>query len=127
MGGIDFRALPIVTQAMSNLRDSPATSHQAVVGQSLQTVNLTSEWRQIENMLNAGIIPSAERLKKYLQVSLAKDRTGDIQKVISFISDILRIEEERCATTEAMLKDILVVLESANSNQALKEIFLGKI
>ncbi|MFH0762938.1 MAG: phosphoribosyltransferase [Candidatus Omnitrophota bacterium] len=122
-GGIDFRSLPIVIQAISNLsatfRDSPLR------GQSLLRVNLNQEWRRIENMAERGIAPSPERIKEYIQASCLKDELNDTQKVISCIADILRDEEEDCSPTDPTLKDILVVLESGRPAQELKAIFSG--
>jgi len=119
-GGIDFRALPIVTQAVSNL--SLNTSRMPL--SSLESINLDQELREIQKLVGAGITPSAERIKEYVQVSCLKGN-ADMQKLVSCIADILRLEEERCCVTEAMLKDILVVLESARSVQELKTIFVG--
>jgi hypothetical protein len=121
-GGIDFRSLPIVTQAMSNLkplfRDSP------LWGQSL--INLNKEWQDIERMANSGIRPSSSRIKEYLQASCAKGNIlGDKDKIILCIADILRSEEESCCATDPTLRDILVVLENANSSAELNRIFLG--
>ena len=90
------------------------------------SINLNSGWRQIENLVNSGITPSAERIKEYIQASCYNGNVDrEIDKVISCVSDILRIEEERCCETDATLKDILVVLESSRSAQELKEVFLG--
>ena len=123
MGGIDFRNLPIVTQAVSNL--------SANIGSSLSinrlgNINLDSEWREIEKLVNSGITPSAERIKEYVQASCYKGSVDrDIDKVISCISDILRTEEERYLPTDPTLKDILVVLDSANSVQQLRAVFIN--
>jgi hypothetical protein len=123
-GGIDFRALPIVIQAMSNL--SAALRNNPLRGQPLITVNLSKELGEIERLVEAGITPSAERIREYLQASCAKGEVeNDVAKVVSCISDILRLEEERCCATEAMLKDILVMLESGRPAQELKAVFLG--
>ena len=123
-GGIDFHALPIVTQAIGNLSAN-------IEGSSISrfsSINLDSEWRDIENLVNSGITPSAERIKEYLQVSCYKGSVDrDIDKVISCISDILRIEEEHYFPTDPVLKDILVVLDSSNSTQQLKAVFIGTI
>jgi len=119
-GGIDFRFLPIVTQSMSNLRTSIRTMPQS----SLQRINLTQEWSDIEHLVKAGITPSGERIREYVQVSCLRGNS-DMQKVVSCIADILRLEEERSYPTEAMLKDILVVLESGRSVQELKAVFVG--
>jgi hypothetical protein len=97
----------------------------------LDNINLDKEWSKIEKMLSAGITPSAERIKEYVQVSALK---GDLDqdKVISCIADILRSEEEKageenCAFTDPVLKDILVVLESARSAAEIREIFAGNV
>jgi len=122
-GGIDFRSLPIVTQAIGNL--SAGVNHSSM--NRLASVNLPQEWSEIERMVNAGITPSAERIKEYVQASCAKGETDrDLDKIISCISDILRQEEERCCQTEATLRDILVVLEASRSSTELSQVFLGK-
>ncbi|MDD5432433.1 MAG: GNAT family N-acetyltransferase [Candidatus Omnitrophica bacterium] len=122
-GGIDFRHLPIVTQAISSLSvniGNPSASR-------LNDINLNSEWREIENLVNSGIVPSSDRIKEYLQASCYKGNIDrDIDKVISCIADILRMEEERCCATDSGLKDILVVIDSAVSEQDLRVALLGK-
>jgi hypothetical protein len=128
IGGIDFRALPIVTQAVNNLgvgfRDS------ALRGQSLlqlSNVNLDAEWRSMEQMASSGIKLSSERLKEYAQSSSAQGNIArDRDKIIQSISDILRQEEDECCETDPVLRDILVVLDSIQQPEALKEAFLGK-
>lgn len=62
-------------------------------------------------MVDAGLTPSADRIKEYVQASCLKGNS-DMQKVISCIVEMLRMEEESCCLTEPVLKDILVVLES---------------
>ena len=124
LGGIDFRNLPIVTQAISNLNTNINSSSV----NRLNNLNLNTEWRDIENLVNSGITPSAERIKEYIQASCYKENMDkDIDKVISCISDILRIEEESYSPTDPTLKDILVVLDSANSTQQLKAVFIGTV
>lgn len=117
-GGIDLRALPITTQPINssaNLRDSPlpVSGNSLRRGQSLSNVNPDTEWSQIQNMLQSGIIPSSERIKEYLGACCVKDSMDkEIDKVLACIADILRLEEERCQITEAGLKELLVLLES---------------
>lgn len=124
VGGIDFRSLPIVTQAVSNL--SANLSSSAI--NNLVSVNLDREWSQIEGMANAGIIPSAERIKEYIQSSCTQENISrDKDKIVLCISDILRQEEERGAETDSVLRDVLVVLESMQGGHELREIFLGKL
>jgi hypothetical protein len=108
-GGIDFRALPIVTQPMLT---TPKVN-LSLPALSQWSINLDAEWRQIQNMLNAGIIPSSERIKEYLEASCqSKDCSQRIDNVLSCLADILRLEEEQVALTEPELKQILVLLES---------------
>jgi len=123
-GGIDFRALPIVTQAVANLGGMLRNS--SLQGESLQKVNLTEEWHQIQRMLDAGITPSAERIREDIQASCFKGTlSGDINKVILCISSILRQEETDCRSTDPVLRDMLVVFDSTNSVQQLKAVFIG--
>ena len=109
IGGIDLRALPIVTQPMPampgvNLSAPPLSQHN---------INLDTEWQEIQNMLNAGIIPSCQRIKEYLEVSCqSRDCSQRIDNVLSCLADILRLEEDRVASTEPVLKELLVLLES---------------
>ena len=122
-GGIDLRALPIVTQPMPampgvNLSAPPLSQHN---------INLDNEWQEIENMLNAGIIPSCERIKEYLEASCkSQDCSTRIDNVLSCLADILRLEEERVASTEPVLKELLVLLES-DKPAAEMQLALAKI
>ncbi|PIS33507.1 MAG: hypothetical protein COT38_04890 [Candidatus Omnitrophica bacterium CG08_land_8_20_14_0_20_41_16] len=108
-GGIDFRSLPAVVQPM------PVFQGQLPGGKIpvIPLAELDNEWKQVENMLNAGIIPSSDRLKIYLQSCYQKqDLNPDINKVLSCIADMLRLEEEQAASTDLSLKEILKLLES---------------
>ncbi|MFH1441634.1 MAG: sister chromatid cohesion protein PDS5, partial [Candidatus Omnitrophota bacterium] len=121
-GGIDFSYLPIVTQAKSNLNVNITNSSI----NKFSRINFDTELFEIKNLVRSGIIPSVERIKEYIQASCYHGRVDrDMDSVRSCISDILRLEEEQCVSTEPMLKDMLVVIESVNSVQQLKAVFLG--
>jgi hypothetical protein len=125
-GGIDFRFLPIVIQSMDNLRVS--IQGQSPTGtvpvERYARINLTQEWSDIERLVNSGITPSAERLKDYFAVSYFKGNLdSDRERIVSCISDILRMEEVSCSLTDPTLKDILVVLGSGRSAEELKLAF----
>lgn len=78
--------------------------------------NLSSELNEIEKLTNAGITPSTQRIKEYIQASsISINSPEDTQKLLSCIADILRKQEEECCPTDPTLKDILVVLESGIS------------
>ncbi len=117
-GGINFRALPILTQLM--------VSNQIITGDTLlrrvfPVGQLDKEWQQIENMLNAGIIPSVERIKGYIEVSCTtNDCQERMNKVLSGVADMLRLGEARSAPTEISLKQILNLLESGKSANELQ-------
>lgn len=122
-GGIDFRSLPIVNQAVNSisLNTRPLSSADFTV------VNLSQERRGIERLISSGVSPSAERIKDYLQASCAKgEMEKDRDALINYISAILRQEEEKCRHAEVLLKDILIILEANSSSAELSRIFLGK-
>ena len=116
-GGIDFRALPITAQPMTLAgvggRITPGTINIA-------NMDLDKEWQEIENMLNAGIKPSLERIREYLVLS-CKDANyqAKIDQVLSGLADILRMEEESSFKTETELKAILMLLESNKSAEQM--------
>jgi hypothetical protein len=103
---------------MSNLRLNVSSAV------SLNQLNLNTELQDIQKLIEAGITPSADRVKEYVQASCLKGNS-DLQKVVLCIADILRLQEEYCCSTEPILKDILVVLESGISAQELKQVFLA--
>jgi hypothetical protein len=123
-GGIDFRALPVVTQPLGTV---PLVKSQIPISKS-QIANLEKEWQQIERMLQAGIRPSTDRIKEYVkaierQYNSETPRpiggpgvppSAEIDKVLSCIADILRQEEEVCCPTEPALRQLLVLLESGD-------------
>ncbi|MDD5237834.1 MAG: GNAT family N-acetyltransferase [Candidatus Omnitrophica bacterium] len=116
-GGIDFRSLPIQTQPPDPLRDNPLRG-QSPAG----TIPvLEDEWQKIQNMLQAGIIPSGQRIKEYLENCCSKDNfKQEIDKVLGCIADILRLEEERILSTEPGLREFLLILESDKPANELK-------
>jgi len=119
-GGIDFRALPIVTQPMV-LQGQAGT----VPLINAANINIDKEWQDIERVVNAGIIPSIEPIKEYLILSCkSPDCQDKINQALSGIADILRLEEERSASTEVGLKEILTLLESNKSAEQLSAALL---
>jgi len=128
LGGIDMRNLPQYTKVEKapSFRDSPlGQARKSYGGDSAFSVpskaELDKEWAQIENMLNAGIIPSCERLREYLLgCCQGDDLNRQIDKVLACIADILRQEEEKACYTESPLREILVLLESDKPASELK-------
>lgn len=108
-GGIDFRALPIVTQPVLGTVPLNATLKPLA---GTVPVNMDKELIQIEKMLEVGIRPSTDRIKAYAYNCAISASSQDIDKVLSCIADILRQEEEACCETEDSLRQMLVLLES---------------
>ncbi len=124
-GGIDFRFIPIITQAMTNL--SSGFKLTSDVKLKLNRVNLDEEWSQIDRLASSSISPSPERVKEYIQAACIQNRLGqeDINKIILCIANTLRCDEERCSKSEPALMDILIILESQKTPQQLNKAFLG--
>jgi hypothetical protein len=117
-GGIDFRALPITTQP-TNMPLIKGLSPQGI--SPVININLNEEWSQIQNMLNAGVVPSSQRIKEYVQACCQGQGSGqEIDKVLTCIADIFRLEEERVSQTDPTLKEFLVLLESDKSVNELE-------
>jgi hypothetical protein len=120
-GGIDFRALPMTIKPVPAMAPgSRVTAPPAL------NISLDKEWSEIERMINAGIIPSIDRLKEYLESCGDSERLGrGMDKVIACIADILRIEEDRCELTDSALKQLLVLLESNKPAEELQVALLS--
>jgi hypothetical protein len=122
-GGIDLRSLPIATQqapfgisAANALRLTP-----------IPLAQLNNEWKQIENMLSAGIVPSTDRIKIYLESCYSSGSSNqETDKVLSCLAQILRMDEERVVLTDPALKEMLVLLESDRATDELR-LSLAKI
>ena len=87
---------------------------------------LDKDWSEVKNMLNSGIIPSIDRIKEFLVSSCAsEDCKARVDKAISCIADILRLEEDRGSCAESSLKQLLVLLESDKSASELRAALAG--
>jgi len=116
-GGIDFRVLPIVSQQVN------ASAYNSLVLSKEQRDNVSFdlEWAQIENMINAGIVPSGQRIKDYLNSCCKKQELNQgIDKALSCIMDIMRLEEKQCEATDPALRELLVLLESGKPADQLE-------
>ncbi|MCM8796639.1 MAG: hypothetical protein NC923_01960 [Candidatus Omnitrophica bacterium] len=116
-GGIDFRALPIVTQKVPGMPTGVMTPQILKLNMDLE-----NELRQIEHMLSTGIIPSSQRIKEYILASCqSQEGSQYLEKVLTCIADIFRLEEERSCESEPVLKQMLVLLEKDAPAQELQK------
>ena len=116
VGGIDFRSPQIVIQPVN----APGLIKPAIIPFA-RLESSDKEWQQIRNMLDAGIIPSGERIKEYLYSCC--DNGGldkEISNVISSLAQILRLEEDNLLVTSPQLKELLRLLESNKSSEDFK-------
>jgi hypothetical protein len=121
-GGIDFRSLPVITEPIANIVMSTGNFSFG----KFASVDLGKEMNDLQGMVRAGIIPSAERIKDYIRASSAKDGLEqDMEKVTSCILEILRMEENGYLATDPALEDILAVFDAQLTTQELRSIFLG--
>jgi hypothetical protein len=121
-GGIDFRSLPVITEPIANIVMSTGNFSFG----KFASVDLDKEMNDLQGMVRAGIIPSAERIKDYIRASSAKDGLEqDMEKVTSCILEILRMEENGYLATDPALEDILAVFDAQLTTQELRSIFLG--
>lgn len=125
LGGIDFTTLPITAQAAANL-SAVAWADPLPVVRAFSR-DLGSEWKRISQLVDAGMAPQAERIREYIQLSCYTGAMGrDAEKVAACIAGILRMEEERGLPTDPVLRDILVVIDSAGSVQGIASVFIGE-
>ena len=113
-GGIAFNALPIRTEAVASSALGPFSGFNAFKG------DLDAEWAQIQQVFNAGIRPSIQRLSEYTLAVAGRggSRTAPTEEKIDgvrgLLADILRREEEdeKLPAAEAALKNLVSALES---------------
>lgn len=109
-GGIDFRTIRITAQPLGTFSalelSLPALSR-------LEEIDLDTEFGQITAMVNASILPSAERIKEYLAGCIAKkefaQRSPDL---FACLTQICRLEEDENIGSSDDLKQLLVIVDN---------------
>lgn len=118
-GGIDFRVLPILTQQAAIGQVMP--NQAAGLNFGNRVFNFDQELIQIRNMLNSGIVPSSQRIKDYVQACYGSgESVENIDKILSCIAYIFRLEEDRVEQTDPQFKELVMLLESNQSAEELK-------
>ncbi|MGD0335530.1 MAG: hypothetical protein ABSB18_00310 [Candidatus Omnitrophota bacterium] len=109
-GGIDFRYINLATQA--KLADLKANFKMPALD-TLKRVDIENEAVQIRKMLNAGIIPSEQRVMEYITACYVKGNDdAQIEEAAGALSDLLRMQEDGVVETRPELKAFLVVMDS---------------
>ena len=114
-GGIAFNALPIQTESIASSALGAFPASGAFKG------DLVTEWTQIQQIFNAGVRPSIQRLSEYTLAVAGRggSRTAPtteekIDQVRAMLADILRRDEEaqKLTSVDPTLKGLLSALES---------------
>ena len=108
-GGIAFNALPIRTEAVASSVLGSFPGVKAFQG------DLDAEWAQIQQVFNAGIRPSVQRISEYTAAAASSGLAGEkIDQARGMLADILRRDEEdaRLPVAEPALKNLITALES---------------
>ncbi|MDI6606222.1 MAG: hypothetical protein QME65_03660 [Candidatus Omnitrophota bacterium] len=111
-GGIDFRALPMTIQPMGSFSGLNFNLPQLSRAE-LERINIDSEMQQISNMVQAGILPSGERIKELVAACVQK---GQIKRcadglLLCFI-DICNLQEENAYESSPEFREALVIVDS---------------
>ena len=78
-----------------------------------ESIDLNIELAQINQMVNAGILPSEERIAEYLAACCQRQEFASHRKgLINCLINICRLQEEQAIETNPRLKEILVMAES---------------
>jgi len=106
-GGIDLRALPMAAKRAGPAAGSTGISRQ--VGQD-DIAALNARWQSIQQHLRQGGDMPYREIKEYAVSCGKQGASGELYPVLSYIVDILRIEEESAVITPVELKEILAVI-----------------
>jgi hypothetical protein len=58
-------------------------------------INPDAEWEEINRMVNAGIIPSSQRVREYITSHLRENASSSVEKVLGCIAEIMRLKRTR--------------------------------
>ncbi|MDD5154893.1 MAG: transaldolase family protein [Candidatus Omnitrophica bacterium] len=112
VGGIDFRSIPMTMQPMGSF--AGLNFNLAPPPPNLAYINVDAELRQIQLMVQGGMIPSGQRIKELISACYYKKELKDkIGELVSSLSDICRLEEEYGRQSDPELKESLVLIDSA--------------
>ena|GEM_PF-3266336 len=107
-GGIDFRSLPVRTQN-TGISGKEILSSRPAAG--IPAAGLDKEWGVIRELVNSGNIPAAAKIRDYW-VSAGGSGSGEEEKILCCVMEIMRLEEEYAVPCEPGLLELLKALES---------------
>ena len=113
-GGIDFRQMNMLIQPQGSFASSSLDfSLPALSRAEIESFDLDRELANIQKMASSGIAPSDERLKEYLAVCFARERTGkEIDSLKLCLLDIFEKEQFEAKETPDGYKEVLVIADT---------------
>ena len=114
LGGIDFRSMNMLIQPQGSFASSSLDfSLPALSKAEIESFDLDTELAAIQKMASSGIAPSDERLKEYLAVCFAKERTGqEIDSLKLCLLDIFERQQFEAKETPNGYKEVLVIADT---------------
>ncbi len=114
VGGIDFRQMNMLIQPQGSFASSSLDfSLPALSRAEIESFDLDKELSAIQKMASSGIAPSDERLKEYLAVCFAKERTGkEIDSLKLCLLDIFERQQFEAKETPNGYKEVLVIADT---------------
>jgi len=114
VGGIDFRQMNMLIQPQGSFASSSLDfSLPALSKAEIESFDLDKELSAIQKMASSGIAPSDERLKEYLAVCFAKERTGpEIDNLKLCLLDVFEQQQLEAKETPNGYKEVLVIADT---------------
>src|SRR3990167_159210 len=114
VGGIDFRQMNMLIQPQGSFASSSLDfSLPALSKAEIESFDLDTELSAIQRMASSGIAPSDERLKEYLAVCFAKERTGpEIDNLKLCLLDVFEQQQLEAKETSNGYKEVLVIADT---------------
>ena len=113
-GGIDFRQMNMLIQPQGSFASSSLDfSLPALSKAEIESFDLDTELAAIQKMANSGIAPSYQRLKEYLAVCFAQERTGkEIDNLRLCLLDVFEQQQLEAKETPDGYKEVLVIADT---------------
>ncbi|MDD5116550.1 MAG: hypothetical protein PHW98_05765 [Candidatus Omnitrophica bacterium] len=108
LGGIDLRRINSVMAGQPKAAEDPALAGETVIPNDEELI-------QVQRLINAGIIPSYERMREYIG-HCGKNVKSRLNRIFSCVSGIFRLEEENGISADKEFIGLLASLESGEAN-----------
>ena len=110
-GGIDFRYIDLMAQFQKSDYKANFKMPDLAV---LRGLDLAAEKEQLDNMIAAKIVPSADRLTNYISACyLSEGPQKGMADAIACLTNFFKLEEERGVQTDPQLKSFLFFMEAS--------------